>query len=95
MNNSLLRLDVERRVIPEALFYLPLFLLDGILLPVPLLLFCSGDDGCLSLVFACDKRELLGVACWSAAGAVHTSIRLSDQLLADDGCSLVSVSEAQ
>lgn len=90
MDNGLLRLDVERRVVAEALFYLPLFLLNGILLPVPLLLLCGGDDGRLGLIFALDKRELLGITCRTAAGAVDASIGLSDQLLADDGGSLGS-----
>lgn len=65
VDDGLLRFDVKRRVVANALFDFPLFLLDGILLAVPLLLLCGGDGRALDIIL--DERKLFGVACGSAA----------------------------
>jgi hypothetical protein len=82
VDDTFLGLNIERRVVPDALLYLPLLLLDGVLHPVPVLLLCKGKGRRVSL--GLQQGQLLGVACGLAAGAEYTCI-LSNQFLADDG----------
>jgi hypothetical protein len=86
VENGFLGGDVERRVVPDALFYLALFLLDGILFP--LLLLPLGERDGRGIPF--DQRQLLGVT-WASAGRPVDAGVLGDQLFADDGSGLRSV----
>lgn len=73
-------LGVERRVCGDALDYCLLFLLDGELVPVALLLCCCVDGGDSR---GLDQRELLRVACRSAGSPAYACV-LANQLLADE-----------
>ena len=82
-NNGFLSLEIERWVLVTALLPLALFLLDGILLSVLLLLLCAVDGR----LFRLNQRQLLRVAGRSAGRSADARV-LSNQFLADDGSSL-------